>query len=68
MEKNVEKVKEVENDWLLKLSRKVDGGSYENQYISCWDMPEKEVLAIADSYSSCDIVVRVYKLETVLKS
>lgn len=68
MKTNVKKVKEVKNDWLLKLSRKVDGGSYKFQYISCWDLTEEEVLTIADSYSSCDTVVRVYKLETVLKS
>lgn len=29
---------------------------------------KEEILTIADSYSSCDIVVRVYKLETILKS
>lgn len=27
MKTNVKKVRDVENDWLLKLSRKVDGGS-----------------------------------------
>lgn len=31
-------------------------------------MTEEEILTVADSYSSCDVVVRVYKLETVLKS
>lgn len=36
MKTNVKKVKDVKNDWLLKLSRKVDGGSYKFQYISCW--------------------------------
>ena len=68
MKTNVKKVKDVKNDWLLKLSRKVDGASYEFRYISCWDLTEEEVLTVADSYSSCDVVVRVYKLETVLKS
>lgn len=68
MKTNVKKVDEVKNDWLLKLSRKVDGGSYEFRYISYWDLTEEEVLTVADSYSSCNTVVRVYKLETVLKS
>lgn len=68
MKVNIKKVNGVKNDWLLKLFRKVDGGSYRFQYISCWDLTEEEVLAVADSYCSCDTVVRVYKLETVLKS
>lgn len=68
MKTNVKRLGMLKNDWLLKLSRKVDGGSYKFQYISCWDMTEEEVLAVADSYSSCDTVVRVYNLETVLKS
>lgn len=67
METNVKKVKEVKNDWLLKLSRKVCGGSYESRYLSYWDLTEEEILAIADSYTSCDIVARIYKLEAVLK-
>lgn len=68
MKTNVRKVKDVKNDWLLKLSLEVDGSSYNFRYISCWDLTEEEVLSVADSYSSCDTVVRVYKLETVLKS
>lgn len=68
MKTNAKKIKDVRNDWLLKLSRKVDGSSYRFQCISCWDMTEEEVLTIADSYFSCDTVVRVYKLETVLRS
>lgn len=68
MKTNVKKVKDVKNDWLLRLSRKVDGASYKIQYISCWDLTEEEILTIADSYSSCDTVVCVYKFETVLKS
>lgn len=28
---------------------------------------KEEILTIADSYFFCDIVVRVYKLETILK-
>lgn len=68
MKTNVKRLGMLKNDWLLKLSRKVDGDSYKFQYISCWDMTEEEVLAVADSYSSCDTVVRVYNLETVLKS
>lgn len=67
MKTNVKKANEVKNDWLLKLSRKVDGGSYEFRYLSYRDLTEEEILAIADSYTSCDIVVRVYKLETVLR-
>lgn len=67
MKPNVKKTKDVKNDWLLNLSRKVDGGSYKFQYISCWDMTEEEILSIADSYYSVDIVVRIYKLETVLR-
>ena len=67
MKTNVEKVKDVKEDWLLKLSRKVCGGSYESRYLSYWDLTEEEILAIADSYTSCDIIVRVYKLETVLR-
>lgn len=68
MKTNVKKNNDVKNDWLLKLTRKVDGSSHRFQSISCWDLTEEEVLAIADSYLSCDTVVRVYKLETVLRS
>ena len=63
MKTNVKEVKKAKYDWLLKLSRRISGGSYKSRYMSCWDMTKEEVLAIADSYSSCDTVVRVYKLE-----
>lgn len=53
----LKKLRMLKKDWLLKLSRKVDGGSYKSQYITFWDKTEKEILTIADSYSSCDIVV-----------
>ena len=63
MKTNVEKIKDVKKDWLLKLSRKVDGGSYKSQYITFWDKTEEEILTIVDSYSSCDIVVRILNLK-----
>ena len=63
MKTNVKKVRESKYDWLLKISRRISGGSYKSRYISCWDMTKEEVLSIADSYSACDIVIRVYKLE-----
>lgn len=65
MKTNVKKVKKPKYDWLLKVSRKIDGGSYKSRYMNCWDMTKEEVLSIADSYTSCDTVVRVYKLEEV---
>ena len=66
MKTNVKKVRKTKYDWLLKISRSISGGSSKSsksRYISCWDMTKEEVMSIADSYSACDIVIRVYKLE-----
>ena len=63
MKTKVTKVKKSKYDWLLKVSRKIEGGSYKSRYMNCWDMTKEEALAIAVSYASCDTVVRVYKLE-----
>lgn len=63
MKTNVKKVNKPKYDWLLKVSRRISGGSYKSRYMNCWDMTKEEVLAIANNYSSCDTVVRVYKLE-----
>ena len=63
MEKNVKKSRKSKYDWLLKISRSISRGSSKSRYISCWDMTKEEVMSIADNYSTCDTVVRVYKLE-----
>lgn len=63
MKTNVKKVKKTKYDWLLKVSRSISEGPSKSRYMNCWDMTKEEVMAIADSYSSCDTVVRVYRLE-----
>lgn len=63
MEKKVRKIRKSKRDWLLKISRSISRGSSKSRYISCWDMTKEEVMSIADSYSACDTVVRVYRLE-----
>lgn len=58
-------VKDVKNDWLLKISRKNEKGSYDFQHISCWDKTKEEIITIANSYRSHDTIVRIYILEIV---
>ena len=59
-------VRDAECDWLLKLSCRNNEGSYEFQFINCWNKTKEEIMTIADSYRSSNTVVRVYKLEIVL--
>lgn len=61
-------VRDVESDWLLKLSCRNSSDTYEFQYVLRWNKTKEEIMAIADSYCSSDTVVRVYKLEDVLSS
>lgn len=53
-------------DWLLKLSRVNNDGSYEFQLINYCNKTKEEIMTIADSYFSSYIVVRIYKLEDIL--
>ena len=59
--------KDLEYDWLLKLSCRDNEGSYELRHIQYWNKTKEEIMAIAGSYHSSATVVRIYKLETVLK-
>lgn len=63
MKTNVKKTRKTKYDWLLKISRSISGGSSKSRYINCWDMTKEEVMSIVDSYSACDTVIRVYRLE-----
>lgn len=53
-------------DWLLRLSCVNSDGSYELHFIDYWNKTKEEIMAIADSRCSSDIVVCIYKLEDIL--
>lgn len=67
MEKSINDVKDVKNDWLLKVSSKTKKGLLQIQYFQYLNKTKEEIMLIADSrFSSFQFLVRVYKLEKTL--
>lgn len=53
-------------DWLLKLSYGTDDRDYTVSYVNVFGSTKKEMMCIVDKYRKDFVIVRVYKLQTVL--
>lgn len=53
-------------DWLLRLRYITASGEYAVSYVDVFGSTKKEVMYIVDKYRRDFVVVRVYKLQTVL--